>query len=260
MLIDMFTYSHETDNCPTSLESLIEAAKNAHLDGICVTDRGRSAHAQEMLDIAKRAKFFVGVGLELDTKQGRVAVYPAKIDDAFINEDWLDLGDLPETSAVLDYFHARGDVVIARDVHDGEEGFKERVFSTKGQNGRGFDGIDTIAAYRRRSDNEKSIEAQQRLNLPACAGSSVFDKIDDIGHCATIFTQNISNQAELIDALKTSSHWACALRDLGDACPIGTPPPEDDRNQRYSNNSGDRRSNRSNDRRGQRNDRSRSRR
>ena len=232
MIIDIFTYSQATPNAPFGVDALIEAARCARLDGIAVTDRASSCHAREYIETAKRTGFLLLHGVELETSAVRVVAYPAKIDDEYLAEQWRELGETPEVEDVLEYFHERGGIVIARDVYDRGNGLKDRVYSAKDSNGRGFDGIDTVSVYRRRIDNELSIEAQQVLNIPACAGSGIFDSIQDIGHCATLFAQEIFDQASFVDAMRAPMHWACALRDLGEACPMGSAPEPENRPER----------------------------
>ncbi len=233
MLIDVFTYTQASPNAPLDIESLIRAAKSARLDGIAVTDRNSSNRAREYSAIAGRENFFVAHGIELETSAGRVVAFPAQIDDEYVSESWRSLGDHPAIEDVLEFFHARGGIVVARDVFNRGEGLKDRVYSARDSKGRSFDAIDTISVYRRRIDNELSIEAQQVLGIPACAGSGVFDNPEDIGHCATLFAASIHDQASFVAAMRSPLHWACALRDLGPACPMGTPPrtEEDDRHR-----------------------------
>ncbi len=232
MIIDIFTYTQATPNAPFGIEALIEAAKCARLDGIAVTDRGSSCRAREYAAVAQRENFLVLHGVELETNGGRVVAFPAVIDDDYVSEDWRSLGENPEVEAVLEYFHERGGIVIARDIYNRGEGLKDRVYSAKDSNGRGFDGVDTVSVYRRRIDNELSIEAQQVLKVPACAGSGVFDEIQDIGHCATLFAQQIMDQKSFVAAMMGTAHWACALRDLGPACPMGSEPKSEDNERR----------------------------
>lgn len=258
MLIDVFTYSQATENALFSLDSLIEAARCARLDGIAVTDRAASRHARAYLEAARRDGFFVAIGLELQTASGRVVVYPACIDDEYVNEGWRSLGETPNLEDVMEYFHERGGIVVARDVYNRGEGMKDRIYSAKDSKGRGFDAVDTVAVYRRRIDNEMCIEAQQTLGVPAVAGSGVYDNLEDIGHCATMFACDIHDQASFVAAMRSPMHWACALRDLGDACPMGAPPrtdSHDDRHERRTSGRNDDRRERSDDRRGRNDDR-----
>jgi len=227
MIVDIFTYTQASLGGAFHVDALIEAAKRAHLDGICVTDRAVSSHARALVEAGKRHGFFVGQGVELETVEGRVVAFPRNIDEEYCREGWRSLGDVPSSRDVLEYFHARGGIVVARDVYHQGAGLKDRLFGLTDSSHRGFDGVDTVAAYRRRIDNELSIEAQLVLKVPACAGSGVFDHIEDIGRCATIFTQKVIGQAAFVEAMRTMPHWACALRDLGEACPMGTPPNED---------------------------------
>ena len=241
MIIDIFTYSKASTNASFSVNELIEGAKSAHLDGICVTDRVVSSHAKDLVMAGKNAGLFVGVGLELETAAGRVVAYPKNVDDEFVGEAWKCLGDKPQAEDVLNYFHQRGGIVIARDIYNRGEGMKDNLFHIKDDEGRGFDGVDTIAAYRRRIDNELTIEAQQVAKMPACAGSGAFESIDDIGCCATLFAASIADQAQFVEAMQSRSHWACTLRDLADACPMGSAPKlDDDRDDRRSDRRTDR--------------------
>jgi hypothetical protein len=163
----------------------------------------------------------------------------------------------PSIEEVMEYFHERGGIVVARDIYNRGEGMKDRVYSAKDSKGRGFDAIDTVSASRRRIDNEMSIEAQQTLGIPAVAGSGVYDNLSDIGHCVTMFAGDIHDQASFVAAMRSPMHWACALRDLGDACPMGAPPradSNDDRHERRAGGRDDRRG-RSDDRRGRSDDR-----
>ena len=228
MIIDIFTYSDASNDAAFSAETLIDAAKNAGLDGICITDKNASAHAKKLVAAGKNAGFFVGIGLEITTTAGRVTVFPKTLDADFLVESWKTLGDFPDPADVLNFFHEKGAVVVARDVFNRGEGLRDAVHRVKDTQGRGFDGVDTVAAYRRRIDNELSIEAQNVLGVPACAGSGTFDDIKTIGTCATLFTKRIRSQADFVDAMKNEKHWACTLRDLGDACPMGTPPRTDE--------------------------------
>ncbi len=229
MIIDIFTYTNATPDASFSIDALIDAARRAHLDGIAVTDRASASNVRAYQAAAKNANFFVAYGVELETTSGRVTAYPSAIDDEFVSESWKSLGDKPDAEAVLEYFHARGGIVIARDIYNRGEGLKDRVYSIKDEKGRGFDAIDTVSAYRRRIDNELSIEAQQVMGAPACAGSGVFDELNDIGHCATLFASDINDQASFVAAMRAPLHWACSLKDLGTACPMGSAPkPEGD--------------------------------
>ena len=118
--------------------------------------------------------------------------------------------------------------MVARDVYNRDEGMKDRVYSAKDSRGRGFDCVDTLAVYRRRIDNELSIEAQKVMGVGGCAGSGVFDDLSDIGYCATLFADQVTDQASFVAAMRGVLHWAVGLRDLGQACPMGVPPRYDE--------------------------------
>ena len=241
MIIDVFTYSNASPDAAYTVEELIDAAKNAGLDGVCVTDRNISSHAKNLVAAGKNAGFFVGVGVELETTAGRVTAFPKTLDAELVAESWKNLGEKPDPESVLDFFHSRGGIVVARDVFCHGEGLKDRVHSVKDSHGKGFDVVDTIAHYRRRIDNELSIEAQNVLGVSACAGSGVFDDIQAMGSCATLFVKKIRSQADFVDAMKGDKHWACTLRELGDACPMGTPPRSEDEDRRDDRRRDDRR-------------------
>lgn len=230
MIIDIFTYG--TASGGSELGTLIEAARRSHVDGIAVTDRGTSSQVRQYREVAAREGFLVLYGVELETSIGRVVGYPEKLDEDFLNESWRELGEIPSIESVLDYFHSRGGIVVARDVYLRDGGMKDRVYSAKDSVGRGFDGVDTLASYRRRIDNELSIEAQKVMGVGGCAGSGACEDANLVGSCATLFADSISDQAEFVAAMRGVLHWAVSLTDLGGACPMGTPPRYEDEDMR----------------------------
>lgn len=230
MLIDLFAYSKATQGAIFGIEALIEAARCAHLDAFCITDREVSSHAYEILRIAERFDFFVGIGLEIETSAGPLCVYPEHIDDEFVNESWRDyLGDYPDPQVTIDYFKERGAAIVARNIYVQGSGLKDRIFTL-----RDLDAIDVLSASRRRIDNELAIEAQQRIAKPGVGGSGVFDVLDEIGHVATLLRYDSYTQEQLVSSLCSKDLWAVSLRPIGEACPQGAQREESGHRERES--------------------------
>ncbi|MFA5623685.1 MAG: hypothetical protein WC966_01325 [Bradymonadales bacterium] len=256
MLIDLFTYSKATRGGLFGIEALIEAARCAHLDAFCITDREQSAHAYDIQRIAEQFDYFVGIGLEIETSAGTLVIYPEKIDDDFVSEEWREyLGDYPDPQITIDYFKERGAAVVARNIYDQGKGFKDRIFSLNG-----IDAIDVVSATRRRIDNELALEAQQRLAKPGVGGSGVFDLLDEIGHVATLMRAPSYSQERLVASLCQDDLWPISLRPIGDACPLGAqrdarPMQGRERDYRGSERRGRRDERRTDARKGDRRDR-----
>lgn len=228
MIIDIFTHTRASAGGQFEIGALVEAARAAHLDGIAVTDRAFSGHALELARYGRECGFPIFVGVELATPCGSVVCFPSQVDGEFVGEGWRELGENPSLEDILSYFHSRNGIVVARDAYLNGRGLRDRVYSAKDLSGRGFDALDTVGAHRRRIDNELCIEAANVLGVAGCAGSGVLDCLSDIGSCATMFAVPVDDQASFVMALRGVMHWAVALRDLGDACPMGTAPREEE--------------------------------
>ncbi len=244
MLIDVFTYTHVTPGGELDINTLIEQAKEVGLDGICVTDREVSVHAQELVDAGAEADFFVGVGLEIAVENGVLVCFPPSIDEFLIHETWRQLTTFgsPTAAEVMDLMDGIGGAVIARSVYGPQgTGMRDSVFTL-----RSLAGIDALSPTRRRIDNELAMEAAIAMGVSAVAGSAAFTSPDEVGAVATLFGTPVTSQAELVAALQRHATWPVALSDLEGRAPTGG----EARSRGQGERSDDRRGSRDDNRRG----------
>ena len=76
MLIDLHTHtSPYSDDSLMSPDDLVEAAKGAGLDGVCITEHGYFWESSEILDLSRRHRFLVIPGCEVNTDAGHALVF-----------------------------------------------------------------------------------------------------------------------------------------------------------------------------------------
>lgn len=218
MLIDFFTYTNATDGGQLSADDLIERAVALGLDGLCVTDREYSLHAEEIVAAGERRDLFVGVGVELSTEEGRLVCLPPAIDDFLLAEEWRDLVafGLPTAQEVIDHVNALGGVVIARSVYEKGNSVGDAIFRLDG-----LAAIDALSPRRERIFNELSLEAALALGVPGLAGSSARRSVQEMGSVATLMFNAVDSQAELVESLKSGDCWPVILGEPGPWAPTG---------------------------------------
>ena len=76
MLIDLHTHTHPlSHDSLLSPDELIEAAKAARLDGVCLTEHDFFWDPTEVAALRKRHNFLVIPGIEVNTEDGHIVVF-----------------------------------------------------------------------------------------------------------------------------------------------------------------------------------------
>jgi predicted metal-dependent phosphoesterase TrpH len=211
MLIDLHTHTHPlSHDSLLSPDELIDAAKAAGLDGLCLTEHDFFWDPAEAAAISKRHNVLVIPGIEVNTEDGHIVVFGL---DRFV----YGMHRLHELALMAE---AAGAVLIAAHPyrrqlpfelrHEGDwtEALKRavanpacsHVSAIETQNGRGSD-----------RENAFSAEVAARLNLPTVAASDAHER-KDIGRCATEFERKIAGLDDLIAELKAGRFRAAILR------------------------------------------------
>lgn len=219
MLLDFFCYTTATPSCTLDLSTLIEAARDNQLDGLCIIDQQHSRHAVQLGQMAKRAQFFVAVGVELPTTMGTLVAFAPSLEE-MATESWrrLYVMGTPTPEAVVAHFEA-GAVVARAPFSEGSRAVRDAIFGIKG-----LHGLDCLHPNRRRIDNELALEAATAMGISGLAGSAAMDSTELIGSVATAVGKAVHSQAELVECLRAHDAWPVALRPLGDAAPSEAEP------------------------------------
>jgi predicted metal-dependent phosphoesterase TrpH len=211
VLIDLHTHTHPlSHDSLLSPDELIDAAKAAHLDAVCLTEHDFFWDHAEAAALSKRHVFLVIPGIEVNTEDGHIVVFGL---ERFV----YGMHRMHELARMAE---AQGAVMIAAHPYRRQLPFELRhegdwthaleravtnpacahVTAIETQNGRG--------SYR---ENAFSAEVAARLNLPT-TGSSDAHEPKDIGRAATEFERHITNLEDLIAELKAARFKPALLR------------------------------------------------
>jgi predicted metal-dependent phosphoesterase TrpH len=201
VLIDLHTHTHPlSHDSLLSPDELVQAAKAANLDAVCLTEHDFFWNDDEAAALSKRHSFLVIPGIEVNTEDGHVVVFGL---ERFI----YGMHRMRELASMAE---AAGAVMIAAHPYRRQLPFELRhegdwaqaldravknpayahVTAVETKNGRGSE-----------RENAFSTELAARLGLPTVAASDAHEG-KDIGRCATEFERKITSLEELITELR----------------------------------------------------------
>jgi predicted metal-dependent phosphoesterase TrpH len=198
MVIDLHVHSAPASHCSTNpVERLIEEARSIGLDGICLTDHNHRWDPREVEALRRKYGFLILRGNEITTDQGDVLVIGLEEDITGV----IKLADLREK-----VLKAQGFMIAAHPF---------RGFLTFGIGYLGltpkkagkrpiFQGVDAVEVMNSRvSEKENGFAARvaEMLGLPVIGGSDAHQP-GEVGRFATRFADPISNERDLIEALR----------------------------------------------------------
>jgi predicted metal-dependent phosphoesterase TrpH len=201
VLIDLHAHtlplSHDSS---LTADELIEAAKAAGLDGICLTEHDFAWDPEEVGRLARRHRFLVLPGMEVNTEHGHVLAFGLS-GYRYGMHRVSELARLAaQEGAVLLAAHPYRRQIPWEPGDDGrwQEAIERAlrnpcygvVVAVEGLNGRGSE-----------TENRFSLEVAERLGLPIVAGSDAHAR-EDVGRCATEFTGRIEGLEDLLEALR----------------------------------------------------------
>ena len=211
MLIDLHTHTHPlSHDSLLSPDELIEAAKAARLDGVCLTEHDFFWDPTEVAALRKRHNFLVIPGIEVNTEDGHIVVFGL---DRFVYgmHRVHELARLAQTAgAVMIAAHPYRRQLPFELRHEGDwtqaleravaNPALAHVTAIETQNGRGTD-----------RENAFSTEVAARLNLPNTGSSDAHER-KDIGRAATQLDRKITNLEGLITELRAGRVKPAVLR------------------------------------------------
>ncbi len=201
MLIDLHTHTQPLshDSLLTS-DRLIEAAKQAGLAGVCLTEHDFFWDPDEAAALGAHHGLLVIPAIEVNTENGHMLVFGL---ERFV----YGMHRIKELAALVE---AAGGAIIAAHPyrrqlpfelrHDGD--WAEALERAVGNPAyRHLTAIESFNGRGGPRENAFAAELAQRLGLPPVAASDAH-AVEDVGRCATEFERSIGTLAELIAELK----------------------------------------------------------
>jgi hypothetical protein len=227
VLIDLHVHTDYSDGFDLPLSDVIRKASDRGLNAIVLTECDLVPDVKEVQEIAAEAGFPVFVGAEIEFDNGRAIGIPADpTDKRFADCGWTNDDGLPSLGQVIDFFKELNGVVLA--VHpfldDGGPYLGHTVCDTTG-----LVAIEVLCGVSNHMANDRALEAAASMGLPAIGGSDSGPRGERLGQFATVFSQPVSNQAELVEALKSGDAWPVEMM---------RPRRNDGRDGRRGNNRG----------------------
>ena len=208
MVIDLHVHTSPASPCSAaSVELLIEEAKRIGLDAICLTDHNYVWDKAVVEDLRKRHGFLIFRGNEITTDQGDVVVFGLEKDIKGI----IKLEELRQ-----EVIRAGGFMIVAHP-------FRGFLTFNVGQLGltpekamerslfKQVDAVEVLNSKVTEQENSFASEVAAGLSLPTTGGSDAHE-VTEVGIYATRFAEAITNEKDLVEALKGKNYSPVAFR------------------------------------------------
>ena len=206
--IDLHVHTSEASPCSSApLGDLVTEAKRIGLDGICLTDHNYVWDPKTIAELRHKHDFLILRGNEITTDQGDMLVFG-------FDEDIKEVMRLDELRRKV--LKAGGFIIAAHPF---------RGFLTFGIGQLGLtpekamerplfqhvDAVEVLNSKVSRKENRFSSQVAAGLGLPGTGGSDAHE-VEEVGVYATRFSDIITNEEELVEALKGDSYSPITFR------------------------------------------------
>lgn len=223
MLIDLHIHTvRGSSDSNLSLEELIQEATRIGLDGVCLTEHGGPwGDPAEFQRIARERGVLVIRAMEVESNMGHVTVYGVNGYESGIMDvhslrryvsrvggymvsahPFRNLYSSPALAKMLLYPNSNSRP------RDPEEGAAHPVFQL-------VDAIEVGNGGNTERENDFAMEVADILGKP-CVGGSDAHSVHGLGRCVTAFEDDIRNEADFLEALKSGRFYAAQGLHVGE--------------------------------------------
>jgi len=201
MLIDIHVHSYPASPCSSlSVREIIEEAKAAGLDGICLTDHGYLWNPADVEELRQKHGFLVLRGNEVTTEQGDILVFGLEEDIKGV----IKMDELREKVLA-----AGGFMVVAHPFRGfltfgvgylgltTEKAMARPVFQQ-------VDAVEVLNVKVSAEENNFAAQVAKGLGLPVTGGSDAHSA-GEVGVYATRFPAVIRNERDFLNALRAGN-------------------------------------------------------
>ena len=193
-----------------SPDELVEAAMASGLDGICITEHDYFWSQEEIDELARRHRFLVLPGCEINTDAGHVLVFGLNEYEFGMHhpEHLRRLVDAKDGATVAAHPYRRRyqrGVEYLSDAYEAllAQASSDPMFSL-------CDGVEAVNGRAGEDENEFSLRLGHRLALSLAAGSDAHRR-EQVGRAATRFHRPVRDLADLIRELRAGRFEPASL-------------------------------------------------
>ncbi len=208
MKIDLHVHTSYGSSCSyMEPDQLIESAKAAGLDGVCITEHNQFWSPEAVLRLRKKHNFLVISGAEVSTDCGEILVFG-------IYQSVVNVFEAKKLKSIVD--QAGGVMVLAHPFRSEHRTIQEHLQEEEDGSNNGFTNLEAVCerpvfsminaleVYNGRSGLSEADFAAlvaERLNLGSTGGSDAHGS-PAVGSCYTVFENNIKSERDLIEEIK----------------------------------------------------------
>lgn len=198
MLIDLHCHTSALSPCSSlDPERLVELARARGIDALCLTEHDRLWDADELRAIAARLDFPLLRGMEVTTELGHVLVFGL---------ERFDSGMYVAARLRERVLAAGGLMALAHPARSGQPGVAPQTLADL------FDMVEAQNGSDGPAQNGVAARLAEGCPLQGIGGSDCHAP-HEAGTAATLLDRSVTNERELVEALREGCHRVVSLRD-----------------------------------------------
>ncbi|MDD5748887.1 MAG: PHP domain-containing protein [Actinomycetota bacterium] len=206
MIVDLHVHTNISSRCSSlTPEELVCRSREIGLDAVCVTEHSTFKGAQENYAYAKKHGFLVFRGMEVFTELGDMLVFGWEENVRYYLFPFDELkAEVEKRNGIIIPAHpCRGEADVRhRNSRDLQDELLEAIVAIETRNGS----LSHMS-------NEFAEKLAKKHGLFGTGGSDAHHA-SHLGMCVTVFDDDISDEAELIEALKSGRYESCYFEEL----------------------------------------------